>query len=60
MTNLEHLINLASTNFDAGCEWAEDNMQPVKDHLDTWGPHCGAPKEVYRGHLIQMIININK
>lgn len=23
----------------------------LEDHLSTWGPHCGAPLEVYKGHL---------
>ncbi len=25
------------------------------DHMETWGPHCGAPKSVYRGHLEVLI-----
>ena len=26
-----------------------------ESHMATWGPHCGAPKSVYAGHLKVLI-----
>jgi hypothetical protein len=26
------------------------------DHMETWGPHCGAPKLVYKGHLDKLLL----
>ncbi len=25
------------------------------EHMLTWGPHCGAPKSVYKGHLDKLL-----
>lgn len=32
---------------DAEREFAKE----WESHMETWGPHCGAPKSVYEGHL---------
>ncbi len=29
----------------------EEFLQEYADHLETWGPNCGAPLGVYVGHL---------
>lgn len=58
-SRLDALVRLADNgNWDNACQWAEDNIKAVADHLDTWGPHCGAPRNVYRGQLIKMLIEI--
>ena len=44
--------------WDRICEKAEREIEPVHDFLETWGPHCGAPREVFRGHLIHLILSI--
>jgi hypothetical protein len=33
----------------------EEFMRQYKDHLETWGPHCGAPKSVFKGHLDKLL-----
>ena len=27
----------------------------LKNHLETWGPNCGAPLAVYQGHLMALL-----
>lgn len=28
----------------------------IRLHLSTWGPHCGAPRSVFAGHLKVLIL----
>ena len=42
------------------CRRVEAHYPEVKEHMDTWGDNCGAPLEVYRGHLVKMIIALGK
>ena len=51
---------LAETDFDAACNWAEYNMNEVSDFLDTWAKYCGAPKYVFIGHTVKMLIALDK
>ena len=44
-------------NWDKVCDFAETIPQ-IKEHLRTWGPHCGAPYRVYRGHLVLLILSL--
>ena len=44
-------------NWDKVCEFAE-TLPQIREHLQTWGPHCGAPYAVYRGHLVSMILGL--
>lgn len=30
-------------------------FEAYRDHLETWGPHCGAPKSVFQGHLEKLL-----
>lgn len=39
------------------CEYAEENIEALHHFLETWGPHCGAPREVFRGHLVKMLLD---
>ena len=32
----------------------------IERFLSTWGPHCGAPKAVFEGHLRKMILEIER
>jgi hypothetical protein len=29
----------------------------LENHLETWGPHCGAPLGVYAGHLRILLLS---
>ena len=42
------------------CLRVEDHYPEVKEHMETWGPHCGAPVEVYRGHLVKLVIALGR
>ena len=53
---IEHLKMLAETDFDGACVWAENNIDSLKGYFDTWAKHCGAPRNVFIGHTIKMII----
>ena len=46
--------------WDKTCVFAEDHIEPLARHLETWGAHCGSPRDVYRGHLVKMLIDIAK
>lgn len=58
-TRLQHLKMLAETDFDAACRWAEYNMDEVGDFFETWAKHCGAPKDVFIGHVVKMLISLD-
>ena len=56
---LDKLVKFSeSAEWDDVCEWAETNLPELHDHLETWGAHCGAPRAVYRGHLVRMLVDI--
>ena len=56
---LERLVKFADVaDWDRVCEFAEEHFQPIADHMATWGPHCGAPRSVYRGHVVKMLLNL--
>lgn len=60
-TILSRLVGLyAFGNWDVTCEWAEENIPQLASHLETWGPHCGAPRKVYLGHIVRMLIDIER
>jgi len=56
---LDHLKLLAEDDFDGACVWAENNIESLKDYLDTWAKHCGAPRDVFVGQTVVMLINVN-
>lgn len=57
--HLEQLYRLSSEkNWDECCQWAENNIPEIRDHLETWGSNCGAPYDVYRGHVVMMVLKI--
>lgn len=56
MKKLDHLKMLAQTDFDGACTWAEHNMPSVCEFFDTWASHCGAPRRVFVGHVVKMLI----
>lgn len=58
-TRLEHLKMLAETDFDAACQWAEYNIDSLSEFFDTWAKNCGAPKSVFIGHTVKMLIKID-
>jgi hypothetical protein len=58
MCKIEHLKMLAETDFDGACIWAEHNIGSIREFFDTWSPHCGAPKEVFKGHVVRMLIEL--
>jgi len=61
MSVLSRLVGLDKMeNWDLTCQWAEENIPELAAHLETWGRHCGAPRQVYRGHLVKMLINIEE
>ena len=46
--------------WDKTCIFAEERIEPLARHLETWGANCGAPRDVYRGHLVKMLLDIAK
>jgi hypothetical protein len=56
---LKHLIQMHDLKpWDDLCRWAEQNIPALHRHLETWGHHCGAPRDIYRGHLVKMLLDI--
>lgn len=45
-------------DWDHTCELAERHLPPLAHHLSIWGPHCGAPRAIYRGHLVRLLIDL--
>lgn len=43
--------------FDQTRDTGKSFEEELKDHLGTWGPHCGAPLSVYAGHLRILILS---
>ncbi len=37
-----------------------DAAKAIHEHLSTWGPHCGAPRSVFAGHLKALIMALIK
>ena len=56
---LQHLKMLAETDFDGACIWAEHNIKSLNDFFETWAKHCGAPRSVFIGHAVKMLINLD-
>jgi hypothetical protein len=40
------------------CIATEKAHPALHEFLETWGPHCGAPRAVFRGHLVKLIQSI--
>ena len=58
-SRLDKLVAFSkSAEWDDVCDWAEGNFPELHDHMETWGANCGAPRAVYRGHLVRMLIDI--
>lgn len=57
MTNSIHdLVRLShTTDWDMWCGMVEDAFPEVHAFLETWGAHCGARRETFRGHLCAML-----
>ena len=47
-----------NNNWAYVCSWAEANILPLHEHMETWGPHCGASRETYLGHITRMLLDI--
>lgn len=55
---MKHIERLLDTgNFKDACELAEKSG-PTKDFFETWAKYCGAPKEVFVGNTIRMILDM--
>lgn len=55
--------NLASTidqskPFQDQCQELEDAQPALHAFLETWGPHCGASRDTFRGHLVKMLMGL--
>ena len=37
-----------------------EKSTPYEEHLATWGPNCGAPFAVYKGHLDALLEDIRQ
>lgn len=42
------------------CEQMEANSPALHDFMQTWGPHCGAPRSVFLGHLCKLLEEMEK
>jgi hypothetical protein len=40
------------------CDEMENSLPALESFLETWGPHCGAPRKVFRGQLCKTILEI--
>jgi len=60
MNELDHLKMLAESDFEGACIWAENNIPSLTAYFDTWAKHCGAPKSVFIGHTVRMLIDFDK
>ncbi len=58
-TRLQHLKMLAEIDFEGACRWAEYDMDEVGSFFETWAKHCGAPKDVFIGHTVKMLISLD-
>ena len=56
MNKIEYLAMLADSDFEAACVWAENNIKPLSEFFETWAKNCGAPKSVFIGHTVKMLI----
>ena len=56
---LKHLKMLAETDFDKAVVWAEQNITSLSDYFETWASNCGAPRDVFIGHTIAMLIRLD-
>lgn len=57
-TRVQHLKKLAEEDFDLACDFAEHNIDACADFFETWAKHCGAPKSVFIGHTVRMLIDL--
>jgi len=55
MDKLSYLRQLANTDFQAACQWAEQNIESLPSFFETWARHCGAPRETFIGHTVRML-----
>jgi hypothetical protein len=54
--NLQALVRLShTTDWNKWCGMVEDSFPEVHSFLETWGPHCGASRDTFRGHLCAML-----
>lgn len=53
---LRELKKMRDIGVDKAIEFASKNIPEFASHMETWGSHCGAPKSVYGGHLIVLIL----
>lgn len=49
---------IKACDWDSFCQTVEDQTPAIRGHLETWGPHCGAPRYVYRGHLVRLLLSL--
>ena len=59
MWKINHIKMLAEDDFEGAAIWAEINIQSVANFMSTWGSHCGAPRSVFLGHIVKMLIDID-
>ena len=46
-----------TSGIDSAVKYAMNNIPAFREHIDTWGKHCGAPVSVYSGHVLVMLLN---
>ena len=56
----QYQTRLSDESWRAQCEYMEKTIPALHKFLETWGPHCGASRNVFRGHLCVMLMNIKE
>ncbi len=51
---------LAETDWNGACRWAQQNIPELQGFFETWAKHCGAPKSVFIGHTVRMLLDLHK
>lgn len=44
--------------WDSFSDGVERDCVPLREFMETWGPYCGAPREVFRGHLMRLLLKL--
>lgn len=58
MKTIDMIRETAKHSLNEACKQAEENMA-MNDFFNTWVRHCGAPKDVFIGHTVRMLIDID-
>ena len=44
------------SEWDDRCAVMEKRHKPLREFMSIWGAHCGAPRDVFLGHVCKLLI----